>query len=63
MENRDERVDEPRHVPNGGAPVPSNGERLSLREYRDAAERAYIVQTLAETDWNISRAASQLATS
>jgi transcriptional regulator with GAF, ATPase, and Fis domain len=32
-------------------------ERLTLREHREASERAYIVQTLAATDWNISRAA------
>lgn len=31
-------------------------ERLTLREYREAAERAYIVRTLVETDWNISKA-------
>jgi two-component system, NtrC family, nitrogen regulation response regulator NtrX len=37
------------------------GDRLSLREYRDAAERAYIVQTLVDTDWNISRAAVALS--
>jgi two-component system nitrogen regulation response regulator NtrX len=40
------------------APVPdaSRG-RLTLREHRDAAERAYIVETLRELSWNISRAA------
>jgi DNA-binding NtrC family response regulator len=37
------------------------GEKLSLREYRDAAERAYILQTLVDTDWNISRAAVTLS--
>ncbi len=36
------------------------GERLSLRQYREAAERGYIVQTLSETDWNISKAAAVL---
>jgi two-component system nitrogen regulation response regulator NtrX len=41
--------------------TPSSGERLTLREYRDAAERAYIVQTLVDTDWNISRAAVALS--
>ena len=41
--------------------VPTNGEKLSLREYRDAAERAYILQTLIDTDWNISRAAVTLS--
>jgi two-component system, NtrC family, nitrogen regulation response regulator NtrX len=44
------------------AALPSQqGERLSLREYRDAAERAYILQTLVDTDWNISRAAVSLS--
>jgi two-component system, NtrC family, nitrogen regulation response regulator NtrX len=37
-----------------------NGERLTLREYREAMERAYIVETLQDTDWNISRAATVL---
>ncbi|MFO0570887.1 MAG: sigma-54 dependent transcriptional regulator [Polyangiaceae bacterium] len=32
------------------------GERLTLREYRDASERAYIVDTLKAFDWNISKA-------
>jgi two-component system, NtrC family, nitrogen regulation response regulator NtrX len=35
-------------------------QRPTLREYRDAMERAYIVQVLAETSWNISRAAVEL---
>ncbi|MEZ4393437.1 MAG: sigma-54 dependent transcriptional regulator [Polyangiales bacterium] len=35
-------------------------DRPSLREYRDEAERAYILRTLRENDWNISRAASLL---
>jgi transcriptional regulator with GAF, ATPase, and Fis domain len=39
----------------------SSGERLSLREYRDAAERSYIVQTLVENEWNISKAAVALS--
>ena len=43
------------------APPTQQGERLSLREYRDAAERAYILQTLVDTDWNISRAAVALS--
>lgn len=37
-----------------------DGRRLTLREYRDRAERAYIRATLEEHDWNISRAASVL---
>ena len=32
-------------------------ERQTLREHRDAAERAYILETLKELSWNISRAA------
>jgi len=35
-------------------------ERLTLRAYREAAERAYIVQTLRDFDWNISRSAAAL---
>jgi DNA-binding NtrC family response regulator len=38
----------------------SGGRRLTLREYRDQAERTYILATLDECDWNISKAASQL---
>ncbi len=48
----------------GGSELPvllgADGERLSLREYREAAERAYIVDTLVELDWNISKAAVTL---
>ncbi len=36
------------------------GERVTLREHRDQAERAYILDTLREVDWNISRAATLL---
>jgi DNA-binding NtrC family response regulator len=53
--------DDPRPLGVGVVGPPQSGERLSLREYRDAAERAYIVQTLADTDWNISRAAVSLS--
>ena len=41
-------------------PVPGANaapQRQTLREYRDAMERAYIVDTLRELEWNISRAA------
>ena len=31
--------------------------RLTLREHREATERSYIVDTLKELDWNISKAA------
>jgi len=37
--------------------VDENGERLTLREYRGRAEKEYILQTLEEVGWNISRAA------
>jgi two-component system, NtrC family, nitrogen regulation response regulator NtrX len=40
--------------------VNGRGERLSLKEYRERAERQYILDTLEEADWNISRAAIQL---
>jgi two-component system, NtrC family, nitrogen regulation response regulator NtrX len=53
--------DDPRPVAATVVVPPKHGERLSLREYRDAAERAYIVQTLVDTDWNISRAAVSLS--
>jgi DNA-binding NtrC family response regulator len=33
------------------------GRRLTLREFRDRAERRYIVDVLQSLDWNISRAA------
>ncbi|MBW2403363.1 MAG: sigma-54-dependent Fis family transcriptional regulator, partial [Deltaproteobacteria bacterium] len=36
------------------------GERLTLREYRSRAEKDYILQTLDEAGWNISRAATIL---
>ncbi len=36
------------------------GERLSLREYREKAEKTYILSTLDECGWNISKAAGVL---
>jgi transcriptional regulator with GAF, ATPase, and Fis domain len=36
------------------------GERPTLREYRSRAEKEYILQTLDEVGWNISRAATIL---
>ena len=36
------------------------GTRLTLREYRTQAERAYILSTLEEVGWNISKAATLL---
>jgi two-component system nitrogen regulation response regulator NtrX len=43
-------------VPSTGA----SGARLTLKEYRDAAERSYIIETLGSLDWNISKAAIAL---
>ncbi|HEY4157085.1 MAG TPA: sigma-54 dependent transcriptional regulator [Polyangiaceae bacterium] len=35
----------------------TSSDRLTLRAYRESAERAYIVDTLKALDWNISKAA------
>ena len=40
----------------GPFPVKESGERLTLREYREASERSYIVDTLKAFEWNISKA-------
>jgi two-component system nitrogen regulation response regulator NtrX len=42
-----------------GIPIPE-GEMLSLRDFRDRAEREYIRITLQTCDWNISKAATLL---
>ncbi|MGD8317293.1 MAG: sigma-54 dependent transcriptional regulator [Myxococcales bacterium] len=49
-------------VPPSSVPptIGQSGERLTLREYRNRAEKEYIVQTLEEVGWNISRAATIL---
>jgi two-component system nitrogen regulation response regulator NtrX len=42
------------------APAPASrapGERPTLREHREISERRYIVDTLMEADWNVSKAA------
>ncbi|MCC6645871.1 MAG: sigma-54-dependent Fis family transcriptional regulator [Polyangiaceae bacterium] len=48
----------------GGTPLPPvagpDGRRATLKEVRDRAERAYIVETLRALEWNISRAAATL---
>jgi two-component system, NtrC family, nitrogen regulation response regulator NtrX len=41
-------------------PVKPSGERLTLREYREATERSFIVDTLRAFDWNISKASVAL---
>ncbi len=40
-----------------GASLTADGKRMTLREHRDRAERDYILATLEDHDWNISRAA------
>jgi len=44
---------------NGTAPPPGGG---TLREFKDAAERAYLVQKLRENNWNISKTAEVIDT-
>jgi two-component system nitrogen regulation response regulator NtrX len=49
------------------APVKANesaapGGAGTLREFKDAAERAYLVQKLRENNWNISRTAELIDT-
>jgi len=39
-----------------GGPARGDAERLTLRAYRESAERRYIVETLKEFEWNISKA-------
>ncbi|MGZ3422600.1 MAG: sigma-54-dependent transcriptional regulator [Polyangiales bacterium] len=59
-EGDDEATDEAGDEEIDHLPTNPGGPRLSLREYRDRAERTYIVDTLRELDWNISRAAISL---
>ena len=48
-------------APSGFPPkLDEGGERLTLREYRSRAEKDYILETLDEVGWNISRAATIL---
>ncbi len=42
------------------ARLDTTGQRLTLREYRSRAEKDYILETLDEVGWNISRAATIL---
>ncbi|HEY5956315.1 MAG TPA: sigma-54 dependent transcriptional regulator, partial [Polyangiaceae bacterium] len=53
----------PGSVDGGGRasqPLVDGDRRLTLREYRDQAERSYIVETLVSCEWNISKAAMVL---
>jgi len=49
----------PGAVPASAATAPSGG---TLREFKDAAERAYLVQKLRENNWNISKTAEVIDT-
>jgi len=53
----EEAPEEARATP---APAASGGKHLTLREFREQAERQYIVDTLKMTGWNISRTAVML---
>jgi DNA-binding NtrC family response regulator len=48
----------------GARPAPAaaafDGPRPTLRDFREAAERRYVLETLEENDWNISRTAQIL---
>src|SRR6185503_7554849 len=59
-EDADAGASEDRPTP-AVAALPNPAEaRPTLREYRDTAEKNYIVEVLKELDWNISRAAVTL---
>jgi DNA-binding NtrC family response regulator len=45
-----------------GATVSPAGPVGTLREFKDAAERAYLVQKLRENSWNISKTAEVIDT-
>jgi two-component system nitrogen regulation response regulator NtrX len=51
-------------IVSGSAPAPAaitfEGARPSLRDFRDATERRFVLETLEENDWNISRTAQVL---
>jgi two-component system nitrogen regulation response regulator NtrX len=56
-------IPSPAGAPSASAPaepIEEDGRRLTLREYRDRAERRYILQTLDACDWNISKGAALL---
>ncbi len=57
-EDQDGEVEPSRSTPLPKSP--SGASRQTLREYRDAAERRYIVEVLMDLEWNISRAAVML---
>jgi len=52
----DRAADTPPPSPGAAAKDTKDAPRLTLREFRERAERAYLVEVLASLDWNISRA-------
>ena len=48
--------------PAPAAPKIEGGARPSLRDFREAAERQFVLETLEENDWNISRTAEVIGT-
>jgi two-component system, NtrC family, nitrogen regulation response regulator NtrX len=60
FEEEAEDVSETERGSNPPPVVDAAGRRLTLREYREAAERSFIVDTLRALEWNISRAAVSL---
>jgi two-component system nitrogen regulation response regulator NtrX len=49
-------------VPSGASPVATRPPVGTLREFKDAAERTYLVQKLRENHWNISKTAEVIDT-
>ncbi|MEM8609005.1 MAG: sigma-54 dependent transcriptional regulator [Myxococcota bacterium] len=56
IEGRREAISKPDLPP----PRDAAGERMTLRDYRNHVEKEYILQTLDEVGWNISKAATLL---
>ena len=56
--------DAPSAVPAGAAATGSSADQTggTLREFKDASERAYLVQKLRENNWNISKTAELIDT-
>ena len=52
----------PASVPAAGSSEPTTQPGGTLREFKDASERAYLVQKLRENNWNISKTAEVIDT-
>ena len=49
--------------PSASSPEPSNADRPgTLREFKESAERAFLVEKLRENAWNISKTAEVIGT-